>query len=85
MHRNRMPLEELAVDFLFETFGEHRYNRSPQQYEYLASLVPPLKQAYHRVNERLKGLLNAAQTKRVLLLREIRNPRLTAGPTRLRR
>jgi hypothetical protein len=32
-----------------------------------------------------EGLLNAAQTKRVLLLREIRNPRLTAGPISLRR
>ncbi|MCK1606560.1 hypothetical protein IVB02_35600, partial [Bradyrhizobium sp. 166] len=29
-----------------------------------------------------EGLLNAAQTKRMLLLREIRNPRLLAGPLR---
>lgn len=56
MHRNRMPLEELAVDLLFDTFGEHRYNRSPQEYEHLASLIPPLKQAHHHVNERLKAL-----------------------------
>jgi hypothetical protein len=32
-----------------------------------------------------EGLLNAAQTKRVLLFREIRNPRLAAGPISLRR
>jgi hypothetical protein len=32
-----------------------------------------------------EGLLNAAQTKRVLLLREIRNPRITAVPISLRR
>jgi len=32
-----------------------------------------------------EGLLNAAQTKRVLLLREIRNQRLAGGPIRPRR
>ena len=32
-----------------------------------------------------EGLLNAAQTKRMLLLREIRNHRLASGPMRLRR
>ncbi|WP_369725987.1 hypothetical protein AB8Z38_15660 [Bradyrhizobium sp. LLZ17] len=32
-----------------------------------------------------EGLLNAAQTKRMLLLREIRNVRLAAGPAGLRR
>jgi hypothetical protein len=32
-----------------------------------------------------EGLLNAAQTKRMLLLREIRNQRFTGGPTRHRR
>ena len=31
----RKPLEELAVDLLFETYGEHRYNRSPEAYERL--------------------------------------------------
>lgn len=32
-----------------------------------------------------EGLLNAAQTKRMLLLREIRNQRLARGPIHLRR
>lgn len=32
-----------------------------------------------------EGLLNAAQTRRMLLLREIRNARLAAGPAGLRR
>jgi len=52
----RKPLEELAVDLLFETYGEHRYNRSPEAYERLCALIPPLKQAHHRVNQRLKEL-----------------------------
>ena len=47
MHQTRKPLEELAIDLLFESFGEHRYNRTPQEYEHLCSLIPPLKQAHH--------------------------------------
>ena len=54
MHQTRKPLEELAIDLLFESFGEHRYNRTPQEYEHLCSLIPPLKQAHHLVNQMLK-------------------------------
>ncbi|TYO63875.1 hypothetical protein FXV83_24980 [Bradyrhizobium hipponense] len=61
MHRNRMSLEELAVDLLFETLGEHRYNRSPEEYERLASLIPHLKEAHYRVNERLEQLQKKGQ------------------------
>src|SRR5215471_15224148 len=56
MNPTRKPLEELAVDLLFETLGEHRYNRSPQEYQRLRTLIPPLKQAHHLVNQRLKQL-----------------------------
>lgn len=61
MYRNRMSLQELAVDLLFETFGEHRYNRSPQEYERLASLIPHLKEAHDRVNKRLEQLQKTGQ------------------------
>ena len=44
MHRTRKPLEELAVDLLLDSLDEHRYNRSPQQYQRLSTLIPPLKQ-----------------------------------------
>ena len=54
MHPNRKPVEELAVDLLFESFGENRYNRTPEEYEYLCSLIPNLKQAHYRVNQQLK-------------------------------
>jgi len=39
----------------------------------------------HEMFVLFEGLLNAAQTKRMLLLREIRNVHLTAGPMGLRR
>jgi hypothetical protein len=55
-YRPRRSLEELAIDLLFETFDEHRYNRTPEEYEYLCSLVPPLKEAHYRVNQRLKQI-----------------------------
>ncbi|UPJ74512.1 hypothetical protein [Bradyrhizobium sp. 187] len=61
MHRNRMSLQELAVDLLFDTLGEDRYNRSPQEYERLASLIPHIKEAHHRVNERLEQLQKTGQ------------------------
>ena len=53
MYRSPKPLEELAVNLLFELYGESRYNRSPAEYQHLASLVANLKDAQHRVNKRL--------------------------------
>jgi hypothetical protein len=50
MYRTRKPLEELALDLLFEALGESRYNRSPEDYERLCALIPPLKQAHFLVN-----------------------------------
>ncbi|MGY4615475.1 hypothetical protein ACVWZ4_000702 [Bradyrhizobium sp. USDA 4472] len=56
-----MPLEELAVDLLFEAFGEHRYDRSQREYEHLISLIPPLKEAIYLVNRRLQELNEKGQ------------------------
>jgi hypothetical protein len=54
MYRTRKPLEELALDLLFEALGESRYNRSPEDYERLCALIPPLKQAHFLVNQELR-------------------------------
>jgi len=61
MPPNRKPLEELAVDLLLETYGEHRYNRSAEAYQRLCSLIPPLKEAHYRTNRRLKELHDAGK------------------------
>ena len=56
MYRTRKPVEELALDLLFDSLGEHRYNRTPEQYRHLCKLIPPLKEAHYLVNQRLKEL-----------------------------
>jgi hypothetical protein len=56
MSRPRRSLEELAVDLLFAALGEHRYNRSAQEYATLCSLIPPLKRADYLVNQQLQKL-----------------------------
>ena len=65
--RIRKPLQELAVDLLLETYGEHRYNRSPEDYERLSALIPPLKEAHHRVNQRLKELHDSGEFRERLI------------------
>ena len=54
MYRPPKPLEELAVNLLFKSHGESRYNRTPAEYQRLALLVTNLKDAYYRVNKGLK-------------------------------
>jgi hypothetical protein len=54
MYRPAKPLEELALDLIFESYGENRYNRTASEYEYLASLLGSLKELHFRVNKRLK-------------------------------
>ena len=54
MYRTAKPLEELALDLIFESYGESRYNRTASEYEYLASLLGSLKELHFRVNRRLK-------------------------------
>lgn len=56
-----MPLEELAVNLLFKALGEHRYNRSPQEYADLISLIPPLKKAIYLVNQGLQEIIEGGQ------------------------
>jgi hypothetical protein len=63
----RKPLEELAVDLLLESYGEHRYNRSPEEYERLCALIPPLKEACYRVNRRLKELHESGKLRERLI------------------
>ena len=48
------PLEELALDLIFESYGEDRYNRTASEYEHLASMLGNLKELHFRVNKRLK-------------------------------
>jgi len=54
MYRPPKPLEELAVNLLFESHGESRYNRTPAEYQHLALLARNLKDAHYRVNKRLE-------------------------------
>jgi hypothetical protein len=54
LYRPARPLEELALDLLFESYGEDRYNRSTEDYERLRSHATSLKVAHFRVNEELK-------------------------------
>jgi hypothetical protein len=54
MYRTAKPLQELALDLIFESYGESRYNRTASEYEYLASLLGSLKELHFRVNKRLK-------------------------------
>jgi hypothetical protein len=47
------PLEELALDLIFESYGGNRCNRTAFEYEHLASMLGNLKELHFRVNERL--------------------------------
>jgi hypothetical protein len=48
------PLEELALDLIFESYGEDRRNRTAAEYEQLSSMLGPLKELHFRVNKRLQ-------------------------------
>jgi hypothetical protein len=61
MYRPARPLEELALDLLFESYGEDRYNRSTEDYARLIALVPRLKKAHFRVNKTLQAELSSGQ------------------------
>ena len=54
MYRPARPLEELALDLLFESYGEDRYNRSTEDYARPSLMVPSLKEAHFRVNKALR-------------------------------
>ena len=48
------PLEELALDLIFESYGEHRYNRTESEYQRLTLMLGNLKELHFRVNKRLE-------------------------------
>jgi hypothetical protein len=48
------PIEELALDLIFESYGEKRHNRTASEYEQLASMLGNLKELEFRVNQRLE-------------------------------
>jgi len=48
------PFEELALDLIFESYGEDRCNRTASEYEYLISMLGTLKELHFRVNKRLQ-------------------------------
>jgi hypothetical protein len=61
VYRSLKPLEELALDLLFESYGEDRYNRSAEEYEYLATLTENIKDVHFRVNKRLAEYKKSGQ------------------------
>ncbi len=61
VYRPARPLEELALDLLFESYGEHRYNRSTEDYARLSAMVLCLKEAHLRVNQALQSEINSGQ------------------------
>ena len=61
MYRSLKPLEELALDLLFESYGEHRYGRSAEEYEYLSTFTENLKDVHFRVNKRLAEYKKSGQ------------------------
>jgi hypothetical protein len=61
MYRPPRPQEELVLDLVFESHGEDRYNRTPDEYERLSALVANLHDVYYRVNKRLEEYKKSGQ------------------------
>jgi hypothetical protein len=55
------PLEELALDLIFESYGEDRRNRTATEYEHLRLMLGSLKELHFRVNVRLKAYKESGQ------------------------
>jgi hypothetical protein len=84
MYRPARPLEELALDLLFESYGEDRYNRSTEDYARLIALVPSLKEAHFRVNKALQEEINSGKQRWSAICRfkaEDTSPRYEPFPT----
>jgi hypothetical protein len=84
MYRPAKPLEELALDLLFESFGESRYNRTTAEYEYLSSMITGLKDAHYRVNKQLNELKESRWTQSVTSKPETSPPVMLHFPFRFR-
>ena len=54
MYQTVKPLEEFALDLIFESYDESRYDRTASEYERLASQLGNLKELHFRVNKRLE-------------------------------
>jgi hypothetical protein len=50
------PIQNLALDLVFEVMAEERINRRYEEYLAIAARLPPLKVLYFKVNEHLKRL-----------------------------
>lgn len=50
------PIQNLALELVFEVMGEQRLNRRYDEYMAIAARLPPLKVLHFKVNERLKEL-----------------------------
>jgi hypothetical protein len=50
------PIQEIALNLVFNALGERRKNRTPREYAEIASRLPPLKVLTHRVNVELKWM-----------------------------
>lgn len=50
------PIQNLALNLVFEVMGEDRENRTAQEYEDIAARLPPLKVLEFEVNKRLQAL-----------------------------
>jgi hypothetical protein len=51
------PVQDIALDFVFEAVGETRINRTADEYQSIAKRLPPLKILHFLVNEKLQERL----------------------------
>jgi hypothetical protein len=50
------PIQNIALSLIFAAMGEHRYNRTYDEYMAIAARLPPLKQLTFQVNGLLQQL-----------------------------
>ena len=59
---NQFPTsaENIALDLIFHSMGEVRYNRTPDEYTAIIAKMPPIKELHARINERLQEIEDEA-------------------------
>ena len=50
------PIQDIALNLVFDEMGECRFNRTYQAYMDIAARLPPLKVLVHKINKRLQRL-----------------------------
>ena len=50
------PIQDIALNLVFDEIGECRFNRTYQAYMDIAAQLPPLKVLVHKINKRLQRL-----------------------------